>query len=60
MSGINLAADNGGLVSLTGSNQTLVVVVEETNAAQTPGSTYTIEVSGLVGGGVGPGPCERP
>ena len=27
MSGINLAADNGGLVSLTGSNQTLVVVV---------------------------------
>src|SRR3954471_7851487 len=27
MSGIILAADNGGLVSLTGSNQTLVVVV---------------------------------
>ena len=41
-------------------NQTLVVVVEETNAAQTPGSTYTLEVSGLVGDGVGPGPCERP
>jgi len=41
-------------------NQTLVVVVEETNAAQTPGSTYTVEVSGLVGDGVGPGPCERP
>jgi hypothetical protein len=41
-------------------NQTLVVVVEETNAAQTPGSTYTLEVSGLVGDGVGPGPCGRP
>ena len=41
-------------------NQTLVVVVEETNAAQTPGSTYTLEVSGLVGDGVGPGPCQRP
>jgi hypothetical protein len=39
-------------------NQTLVVVVEETNASQTPGSTYTLEVSGLVGNGVGPGPCE--
>jgi hypothetical protein len=39
-------------------NQTLVVVVEETNAAQTPGSTYTLEVSGLVGNGVGPGPCS--
>jgi hypothetical protein len=38
-------------------NQTLVVVVEETNASQTPGSTYTLEVSGLVGDGVGPGPC---
>src|SRR5215831_9758101 len=32
-------------------NQTLVVVVEETNAAQTPGSTYTLQVSGLVGNG---------
>ncbi len=41
-------------------NQTLVVVVEETNASQTPGSTYTLEVSGLVGGGMGPGPCQRP
>ena len=38
-------------------NQTLVVVVEETNLAQTPGATYTVEVSGLVGDGVGPGPC---
>jgi hypothetical protein len=38
-------------------NQTLVVVVEETNAAQTPGSTYTLQVSGLVGNGMGSGPC---
>ena len=38
-------------------NQTLVVVVEETNLAQTAGSTYTVQVSGLVGDGVGPGPC---
>ena len=38
-------------------NQTLVVVVEEANLAQPPGSTYTVEVSGLVGDGVGPGPC---
>src|SRR5882724_3716550 len=38
-------------------NQTLVVVVQEANALQTPGSTYTVQVSGLVGNGVGPGPC---
>jgi hypothetical protein len=38
-------------------NQTLVVVVQEANAAQTAGSTYTVQVSGLVGNGVGPGPC---
>src|SRR4029453_7792482 len=38
-------------------NQTLVVVVEETNPLQPVGSTYTLQVSGLVGNGVGPGPC---
>jgi hypothetical protein len=38
-------------------NHTLVVVVEETNGMQTPGSTYTLQVSGLVGNGTGPGPC---
>src|SRR5204863_4006353 len=38
-------------------NQTLVVVVEETNLAQPAGSTYTLQVSRLVGNGVGPGPC---
>jgi hypothetical protein len=38
-------------------NQTLVVVVQEANAAQPAGSTYTVQVSGLVGNGVGPGPC---
>ena len=38
-------------------NQTLVVVVEETGANQTAGSTYTVQVSGLVGNGTGPGPC---
>ena len=38
-------------------NQTLVVVVEETNLNQPAGSTYTLQVSGLVGNGVGPGPC---
>ena len=34
-------------------NQTLVVVVEETNLGQPAGSTYTLQVSGLVGNGVG-------
>ncbi len=38
--------------------ETLLVVVEEANAAQTPGAPYTVEVSGLVGNGVGPGPCD--
>src|SRR5262245_3511617 len=38
-------------------NQTLVVVVEETNLAQPAGSTYTLQVSGLVGNGMGSGPC---
>jgi len=41
-------------------NQTLVVVVQEANLGQPAGSTYTLQVSGLVGDGVGPGPCERP
>ena len=36
---------------------TLVVVVEEANAAQPPNTPYTVEVSGLVGSGMGPGPC---
>lgn len=36
---------------------TLVVVVEEANLAQPPGAAYTVQVSGLVGNGVGPGPC---
>jgi Dockerin type I domain len=64
---INYLGDPGGSPAFNSSNtfsvdvpanQTLVVVVEETNASQTPGSTYTLEVSGLVGTGVGPGPCE--
>jgi hypothetical protein len=38
-------------------NQTLVVVVQEANLGQPAGSTYTVQVSGLVGNGVGPGPC---
>ena len=38
-------------------NQTLVVVVQEANLGQAAGSTYTVQVSGLVGNGVGPGPC---
>ncbi len=63
---INYLGDPGGSPAFNTSNtfsvdipanQTLVVVVEETNAMQTPGSTYTLEVSGLVGNGVGPGPC---
>lgn len=37
--------------------QTLVVVVQEANLNQPAGSTYTVQVSGLVGNGVGPGPC---
>ena len=35
-------------------NETLVVVVEEVNASQPPGSAYTVEVSGLVGDGWAP------
>ena len=61
---INYLGDPGGSPNTVNSfsvdvpaNQTLVVVVEEANAAQPPGSTYTVEVSGLVGDGVGPGPC---
>ena len=38
-------------------NQTLVVVVQEANLGQPAGSTYTVQVSGLVGNGMGPGPC---
>jgi hypothetical protein len=38
-------------------NQTLVVVVQEANLGQPAGSTYTVQVSGLVSNGVGPGPC---
>ncbi len=35
---------------------TLVVVVQDANAAQAD-SAYTVQVSGLVGNGTGPGPC---
>ncbi len=38
-------------------NATLVVVVQEANAAQAAGSTYSVQVSGLVGNGAGSGPC---
>jgi hypothetical protein len=38
-------------------NQTLVVVVQEANLGQPAGSTYTVQVSGLIGNGSGPGPC---
>ena len=38
-------------------NQTLVVVVQEANLDQPAGSTYTVQVSGLVGNGTGSGPC---
>jgi hypothetical protein len=61
---INYLGDPGGSPNTVNSfsvdvpaNQTLVVVVEEANAAQLPGSTYTVQVSGLVGSGVGNGPC---
>jgi hypothetical protein len=62
----NYLGDPGGSPAFNATNTfsvdvpamaTLVVVVEETNAAQTAGSTYTVQVSGLVGSGVGPGPC---
>ena len=39
---------------------TLVVVVEEANASQPSGSAYSVQVSGLVGNGVGNGPCPPP
>ncbi len=61
---INYLGDPGGSPNTVNSFSvdvpalaTLVVVVEETNALQPPGSTYTVQVSGLVGNGVGPGPC---
>ncbi|MGI8956557.1 MAG: hypothetical protein ACR2II_06550 [Chthoniobacterales bacterium] len=37
-------------------NQTLVVVVQDANASQVD-SAYSVQVSGLVGSGVGTGPC---
>jgi hypothetical protein len=61
---INYLGDPGGSPNTVNSFSvdlpalaTLVVVVQEANAAQPPGSTYTVQVSGLVGSGVGPGPC---
>ncbi|MDQ3198984.1 MAG: carboxypeptidase-like regulatory domain-containing protein, partial [Verrucomicrobiota bacterium] len=63
---INYLGDPGGSPAFNATNtfsvdvpanQTLVVVVEETNLAQTPGSTYTLQVSGLVGNGIGNGTC---
>ena len=61
---INYLGDPGGSPNTVNSFSvdvpafaTLVVVVQEANAAQLVGSTYTVEVSGLVGNGVGPGPC---
>jgi len=62
----NYLGDPGGSPALNSTNtfsvdipanQTLVVVVEETNLAQPAGSTYTLQVSGLVGNGMGSGPC---
>jgi len=63
---INYLGDPGGSPALNSTNtfsvdipanQTLVVVVEEMNMGQPAGSTYILQVSGLVGDGVGPGPC---
>lgn len=61
---INYLGDPGGSPNTVNSfsvdvpaNQTLVVVVEEANAAQPTPTEYTVEVSGLVGDGVGPGVC---
>ncbi len=66
---LNYLGDPGGSPAFNTTNSfsvdvpplaTLVVVVEEANAAQTPGSTYNLQVSGLVGNGVGNGPCAAP
>ena len=61
---INYLGDPGGSPNTVNSfgvnvpaNTTLVVVVQEANAAQPAGSTYSVQVSGLIGNGVGPGPC---
>jgi len=63
---INYLGDPGGSPAFNSTNffsvnvpanQTLVVVVQEANLNQPAGSTYTVQVSGLVGNGTGPGPC---
>ena len=60
---INYLGDPGGSPNTVNSFSvdlpalaTLVVVVQDANAAQAD-SAYTVQVSGLVGNGVGPGPC---
>ena len=61
---LNYLGDPGGSPNTVNSfgvdvpaNATLVVVVQEANALQAPGSTYSVQVSGLVVNGAGPGPC---
>ncbi|MEP7015096.1 MAG: hypothetical protein ABI925_06630 [Verrucomicrobiota bacterium] len=61
---INYLGDPGGSPNTVNTfavdvpaSATLVVVVQEANAAQPAGSTYSVQVSGLIGAGSGPGPC---
>ncbi len=60
---LNYLGDPGGSPNTVNSfsvdvpaNATLVVVVQDANANQA-NSSYSVQVAGLVGNGVGPGPC---
>jgi hypothetical protein len=64
---INYLGDPGASPNTTNSfsvdipaNATFVVAVQEANANQAAGSTYTVEVAGLVGTGTGNGVCPLP
>jgi hypothetical protein len=64
---INYLGDPGASPNTTNSfsvdipaNATFVVAVQEANANQAAGSTYTVEVAGLVGTGTGNGVCPPP
>jgi hypothetical protein len=64
---INYLGDPGGSPTDTNSfavnvpaNATLVVVVQEANASQPAGSTYNVQVAGLVGSSAGAGTCPPP
>src|SRR5204862_8165257 len=61
----NYLGDPGGSPGMIGNsfsvdvpaNATLVVIIQEANAGLAGCSGYQVTVSGLLGSGIGPGPC---